>query len=80
MFPNAVAKLPLNYGILKTLCPVAISVRHGHRIRGKPHGIAKTIEQRLECKLRLCLYCSSIEFLVFDFFFLKINSFTLNSI
>lgn len=55
MFTNAITKLPHNYGILKTLCPAAVSIRHGHHIRGKPHGIAKTIEQRLECKLRLCL-------------------------
>lgn len=51
MFGNAIAKLPCNYGILKTLCPLVAAVRHGHRIRGKRFGIAKTIEQRLKCKL-----------------------------
>lgn len=73
MFTNAIAKLPNNYGILKTLCPAAVNIRHGHRIRGKPHGIAKTIEQRLECKLRLCLpfFHSSMEFLCICFLELK---------
>lgn len=51
MFGNAIAKCPHTYGIIKKLCPVAISIRHGHRLRGKPHGVAKTIEERLACKL-----------------------------
>lgn len=51
MFGNAIAKLPHNYGILRTLCPAVTAVRHGHRIRGKPFGVAKSLEQRIECKL-----------------------------
>lgn len=50
MLGHAISKLPHNYGMLRSLCPAAMSVRHGHHIRGKPHGIAKTIEQRLACK------------------------------
>lgn len=53
MFGIAIAKLPNNYGIFEALRPVVTAVRHGHRMRGKPPGVAKTIEQRLECKLSL---------------------------
>lgn len=51
MFGIVIAKLPNNYGMLNALRPVVTAVRHGHRMRGKPPGVAKTIEQRLECKL-----------------------------
>lgn len=57
MLSNAFAKLR----ILKSACPAVVSVRHGHRIRGKPYGVAKSIEERLESKLRLCFtlhFCS----------------------
>lgn len=54
MFGSVIAKLPPNAGVLKTICPAITTVRHGHRIRGKPVGVAKTIEQRLKCK------CSAI--------------------
>lgn len=52
MFGHAIAKLPPNNGVLKAICPAITAVRHGHRIRGKPLGVAKNIEQRLECKLK----------------------------
>lgn len=52
MFGNAIVKLPQNYGILKTICPAITAVRHGHRLRGKPFGVAKTIERRLQCELK----------------------------
>lgn len=51
MFGNVIANLSRQYAILKTVCPALRTVRQGHRIRGKPPGIAKTIEQRLQCKL-----------------------------
>lgn len=54
MFGNVIAKLPQTYGILKALCPAVTTVRHGHRIRGKPVGVARTIEQRIKRKLH-CL-------------------------
>lgn len=60
MFGNAIAKLPRNYGILKNLCPAAVATQRGYRLRGKPPLVAKTIEQRLQCKyyyyLRLCFW------------------------
>lgn len=65
MFGNAIAKLPHNYAVLKTLCPVAVTGQRGFRTRGKPPLVAKTLEQRLQCKL-LC----EVRFLVY---FLKIN-------
>lgn len=51
MFGRVIAKLPPNSGVLKTICPTVTAIRHRTRLRGKPVGVAKTIEQRLECKL-----------------------------
>lgn len=66
MFGNAIGKLPHNYGILRTICPVVTAVR-GHKVRGKPYGIAKTIEQRLQSELTVLRLCSiSINFQYFD--------------
>lgn len=50
MFGRVIAKLPPNAGVLKTICPSVVAIRHGHHMRGKPVGVAKTIEQRLKCK------------------------------
>lgn len=51
MLGKAALKLPLNCGLLKLINPLTATtaIRHGHRLRGKPVGVAKTIEQRLEC-------------------------------
>lgn len=54
MFGRVIAKLPPSNGVLKTICPSVTAIRHAHTIRGKPVGIAKNIEDRLECKLNLC--------------------------
>lgn len=50
MIGNAVLKLPFSSSLLRIISPAAtnIAVRHGHRIRGKPPGVARTIEQRLQ--------------------------------
>lgn len=48
---NVLRKIPQNIGIN--------TVRHGHRMRGKPPGIARSITQRLEgipMLIRLCLH------------------------
>lgn len=52
MLGKAVSKIPHNYGLLKLTNPLTAitAIRHGHRLRGKPVGVAKTIEQRLECE------------------------------
>lgn len=50
MFGHVIAKLPPN-NVLRAICPAITAVRHGHLIRGKPIGVAKNLEQRLECKL-----------------------------
>lgn len=50
MFGRVIAKLPPNNGVLKTICPTVTAIRHGHRVRGKPFGIARNLVQRLECK------------------------------
>lgn len=44
---NILLKNNLNY-YLKPVCPLLITSRHGHRLRGKAPGVAKTIEQRLK--------------------------------
>lgn len=51
MFGRVIAKLPPNNGVLKLVCPSVTAVRHGHHIHGKPIGVAKNIQERLECKL-----------------------------
>lgn len=50
MFGNAIAKLPHTYGLLRVLCPAAVTTRRDFRTRGKPPLEAKTLEQRLQCK------------------------------
>lgn len=65
MFGRVIAKLPPNNGVLKTIRPSVTAVRHGHHIHGKPVGVAKTIEQRLECKLSHCT-CLRLGFLYRD--------------
>lgn len=50
MIGSNLLKLPLNCGFMLKKLPQSISincVRHGHRLRGKPPGIARTIAQRL---------------------------------
>lgn len=52
MFRKAIINLPQKCGFLKSIHPAAttIAVRHGHRLRGKPVGVAKSIEERIQCK------------------------------
>ena len=33
---------------LRSSSPLILTSRHGHTVRGKPPGVAKTIEQRLQ--------------------------------
>lgn len=59
MLQSPVLKLPLACNLLRIVCPAAtnINIRHGHQLRGKPPGVARTIEQRLQgnfTHLRLC--------------------------
>lgn len=52
MFGNAIAKLPHQCGILRNVCPALTVSQRGHRMRGKPPGVALNIEQRLQSKYK----------------------------
>jgi len=45
-FSNLLIKNSLNNCLYAT--PSLVFIRNGHRLRGKPPGIAKTLEQRLK--------------------------------
>lgn len=47
-------RIPVSFSRQVCVVPspaIYTALRHGHRIRGKPPGVAKTLEQRLEGKL-----------------------------
>ncbi|XP_055910180.1 39S ribosomal protein L38, mitochondrial [Eupeodes corollae] len=44
---NFILKNSLNY-YLKSSCPLLLTSRYGHTLRGKPPGVARTLEQRLQ--------------------------------
>lgn len=48
-FSNLLAKTQLQQS-LRQSTPLIWACRHGHTIRGKPPGVAKTLEQRLQGK------------------------------
>lgn len=52
MIGNTISKLPLNCGISRLIQQsiVKIPIRHGYQLRGKPFGVAKSLQERLQCK------------------------------
>lgn len=75
MIGNTISKLPLNCGITKLIQQsiVKIPIRHGYRLRGKPFGVANSLEERLKCKY------SYFEVMLHNFFHsIKSNLISLN--
>lgn len=44
----------------KACSPILLFVRNGHRMRGKPPGIARTLKQRLESKSNSIFFINEI--------------------